>query len=63
MFFETPSRHRHGGVSVYGPAGKWQIEGHGVDPDIVMDNLPNATFNGKDAQLEAALSYVKGLIK
>ena len=50
-------------MGVYGPDGKWLIEGHGVDPDIVVDNLPNATFNGKDAQLEAALSYVKGLIK
>jgi len=34
---------------VYGPEGKWLIEGHGVDPDITVDNLPNATFNGKDA--------------
>jgi len=50
-------------MGVYGPDGKWLIEGHGVDPDIVVDNLPNATFNGKDAQLETALSYVKGLIK
>jgi tricorn protease len=50
-------------MGVYGPDGKWLIEGHGVDPDIVVDNLPNATFGGKDAQLEAALSYVKGLIK
>ena len=24
---------------VYGPEGKWLIEGHGVDPDIVVDNL------------------------
>ncbi len=50
-------------MGVYGPEGKWLIEGHGVDPDIVVDNLPNATFNGKDAQLEAAIAYLKGLIK
>jgi tricorn protease len=42
--------------------GKWLIEGHGVDPDIVVDNLPNATFNGKDAQLEAAVAHLKDLI-
>jgi len=48
---------------VYGADGKWLIEGHGVDPDIVVDNLPSATFNGKDAQLEAAVSYLKGMIK
>ncbi len=29
--------------------GKWLIEGHGVDPDIVVDNLPHATFGGADA--------------
>jgi tricorn protease len=50
-------------MGVYGPEGKWLIEGHGVDPDIVVDNLPNATFNGKDAQLEAALKYLDELIR
>ena len=48
---------------VYGPEGKWLIEGHGVDPDIVVDNLPNATFNGGDAQLDAAIRYMQDLIK
>jgi len=48
---------------VFGPEGKWLIEGHGVDPDIVVDNLPNATFNGKDAQLEAAVKYLEDLIR
>ena len=44
---------------VYGPEGKWLIEGHGVDPDIVVDNLPHATFNGTDAQLDAAIKLLK----
>ncbi|AIE86228.1 protease [Fimbriimonas ginsengisoli Gsoil 348] len=48
---------------VYGPEGKWLIEGHGVDPDFVVDNLPHATFLGKDAQLEAALAYLAKEIK
>jgi len=38
--------------------GEWLIEGHGVDPDIVVDNLPHATFNGGDAQLDAAIEYL-----
>jgi len=42
--------------------GKWLIEGHGVDPDIVVDNPPHATFGGKDAQLEAAVAQLKRLI-
>jgi len=48
---------------VYGPEGKWLIEGHGVEPDIVVDNLPHSTFKGKDAQLEAAVKHLQELIR
>ena len=48
---------------VYGAEGKWLIENHGVDPDIVVDNLPRATFDGKDAQLEAAIDHLLAEIK
>jgi tricorn protease len=48
---------------VYGPEGKWLIEGHGVDPDITVDNLPHATFGGSDAQLEAAMKYLEEEIR
>ena len=50
-------------TGVFGPEGKWLIEGHGVDPDIIVDNLPHATFMGKDAQLEAAIAYLQKEIK
>jgi tricorn protease len=43
--------------------GKWLIEGHGVDPDMVVDNLPHGTFAGKDAQLDAALKELQQEIK
>jgi tricorn protease len=46
-------------TGVYGPERKWLIEGHGVDPDLVVDNLPYATYAGKDAQLDAAIDYLK----
>jgi tricorn protease len=49
-------------TGVYGPEGVWLIEGHGVDPDIVVDNLPHATFEGRDAQLEAAVKHLQELI-
>ena len=49
-------------TGVYGPEGSWLIEGHGVDPDVVVDNLPHATFNGRDAQLEAAVKHLQELI-
>jgi tricorn protease len=50
-------------TGVFGPEGDWLIEGHGVDPDIVVDNLPHETFNGRDAQLEAAIKYLEEEIK
>jgi tricorn protease len=50
-------------TGVYGPEGQWLIEGHGVDPDIVVDNLPHETFGGKDAQLDAAVKHLQELIK
>jgi tricorn protease len=43
---------------VYGPEGEWLIEQIGVLPDQVVDNLPHATFNGEDAQLDAAIGYL-----
>lgn len=50
-------------IGVYAPEGEWLIEGHGVDPDIVVDNLPHATFNGEDAQLDAATAHLQALIE
>jgi tricorn protease len=50
-------------TGVYGPEGQWLIEGRGAEPDIVVDNLPHATFNGKDAQLDTAVKYLQEKIK
>ncbi len=50
-------------TGVYEPERKWLIEGHGVEPDIVVDNLPHETFGGRDAQLEAALKHLEELIQ
>ncbi len=47
---------------VFGPEGEWLIEGHGVEPDIVVDNLPHATFKGEDAQVRTAVEHLKRLI-
>ena len=44
---------------VYGPEGTWLVEGHGFEPDIEVDNLPHETFNGKDAQLDAAIKLLQ----
>jgi tricorn protease len=50
-------------TGVYGPEGKWLIEGHGVDPDVVVDDLPHASFEGNDSQLDTALQYLKEQIQ
>ena len=35
--------------------GQWVIEGHGVDPDIVVENDPKSVIAGRDPQLERAV--------
>ena len=65
IWLSGSNRQADGGVAtaaetgVYGPEGKWLIEGHGVDPDITVDNLPHATFTGNDAQLQSAIDFLK----
>lgn len=50
-------------MGVFSPQGEWLIEGHGVEPDVVVDNLPAATFRGEDAQLAAAVAYLEDRIR
>ncbi|MEW6336690.1 MAG: S41 family peptidase [Acidobacteriota bacterium] len=40
------------------PTGEWVIEGHGVDPDIVVENDPRAVLAGRDPQLERGVEEV-----
>ncbi|HEY2786415.1 MAG TPA: S41 family peptidase [Fimbriiglobus sp.] len=50
--------------SRYDTAGKkWIIEGHGVDPDIVVDNDPADEYAGKDAQLNRAVDELMKALK
>ena len=43
----------------YSKDGKdWPIEGHGVDPDIVVDNEPAREFAGVDQQLDRAIDEI-----
>jgi tricorn protease len=45
--------------SRYDLAGKeWIIEGHGVDPDIVVDNDPAKEYAGEDEQLKKAIEVI-----
>ncbi len=43
----------------YSKDGKsWVMEGHGVDPDIVVDNDPAREFRGEDQQLDKAIEVI-----
>ncbi len=69
IWLSGSNRQADGGVAtaaetgVYGPEGKWLIEGHGVEPQVVVDNLPHATFEGNDAQLQAGIELLEKEIK
>jgi tricorn protease len=50
--------------AVYSKDGKrWVIEGHGVDPDIVVDNDPAKEFKGEDQQLDRAIQEMQEELK
>jgi tricorn protease len=45
------------------PTGEYIIEGHGVDPDIEVENPPDAVIAGRDPQLERGIREVMEKIK
>ncbi len=48
----------------YSKEGKgWVVEGHGVDPDIVVDNDPAKEFRGEDQQLDRAIQEIQMELK
>ncbi len=47
----------------YGKEGKWLVENHGADPDILIDNDPASVMAGKDNQLDKAIEVVLQKIK
>jgi tricorn protease len=43
-------------VAFFSPTGEWDVENHGVDPDVAVDQDPKAVSEGHDPQLETAVS-------
>ena len=43
-------------VAFFSPAGKWEVENHGVEPDVVVEQDPKAVSEGHDPQLERAVA-------
>jgi tricorn protease len=57
-----------GGVTVptfrmFDPKGNWFAEGHGVEPDIVVEENPTELAKGSDSQLERAIKEVMDRIE
>jgi tricorn protease len=47
----------------YSPDGKWDVENHGVDPDVDVDLDPYEVRAGRDPQLEKAVEIVLEALK
>ena len=43
-------------VAFFSPKGEWDVENHGVDPDVIVDQDPKAVAEGHDPQLEKAVA-------
>jgi tricorn protease len=43
-------------VAFFSPKGAWEVENHGVDPDVDVEQDPKAVSEGHDPQLEAAVA-------
>ncbi len=43
-------------VAFFSPKGEWDVENHGVEPDVTVDQDPKAVAAGHDPQLEKAVA-------
>ncbi len=41
------------------PGTGWAVENHGVDPDMVVENMPQDVAAGRDPQLDAAIAQLQ----
>jgi len=49
--------------AIYGLNGEWEVEGHGIAPDVEVENLPKDVAAGRDPQLERAVTIVLEQLK
>jgi len=50
-------------VAIYGLHGQWEVENHGVAPDIAVENDPASVAAGHDPQLEKAVQVTMDALK
>ena len=50
-------------VAIYGLKGEWEVENHGIAPDIEVENDPASVAAGHDPQLEKAVQVTLEALK
>jgi tricorn protease len=50
-------------MAIWFPSGQWEVENHGVAPDIEVEFDPQAWRAGHDPQLEKAVAVVMDELK
>ena len=50
-------------VAIYGLHGEWEVENHGVAPDVEVENDPASVAAGHDRQLEKAVELTLDALK
>ncbi len=50
-------------MAIYGLHGQWEVENHGIAPDIEVENDPASVAAGHDAQLEKAVEVTMEELK
>jgi tricorn protease len=49
--------------AIYGTHGQWEVENHGIDPDVEVELDPKVVREGHDPQLEKAVEVVMQSLK
>ncbi len=49
--------------AIYGINGQWEVENHGIAPDVAVEDLPKAAAAGHDRQLETGVQMVLDELK
>jgi tricorn protease len=49
--------------AIYGLNGEWEVEGHGIPPDVEVEELPKDVAAGHDPQLERAVAILLEQLK
>ncbi len=49
--------------AIYGLHGDWEVENHGIAPDVMVEDLPKDALAGRDVQLETGVKIVLDELK